>query len=283
MTRKAFTLVELLTVIAIIVLLAAMLMPALRTVQVNARRAVCMGNQRQIGMVIQTDARDWDGRVMPEAVAASQDGNWTGLLVPFLYQRPRVAGLTGAKVFFCPEGNARRLSGLPEDLIRVDYGYNNEPWRKVFNLRSPAVDYANAVPPVKYDLYLTLLGSRTGRLVAVGDKIGERVSGGTQIGNDVSSSYIVVSEFWDKLVYYRQAISRAGDYGGTSTWNTLSSGMAPRTNHGGRKQNLLYWDDHVESKPPEASINMTPIQASTSSYTGRAWDDAIPLGSSDWF
>ncbi len=62
-TTRAFTLVELLVVIAIIGTLAGLLLPALGKSRNKARRATCVGNQRQLALTFQTYAHDHEGRI----------------------------------------------------------------------------------------------------------------------------------------------------------------------------------------------------------------------------
>ena len=67
----AFTLLELLVVIAIIAILAALLLPALARAKAAARRVQCISNQKQLAtvwMMYPADNADWlvpDGEVNP--------------------------------------------------------------------------------------------------------------------------------------------------------------------------------------------------------------------------
>jgi prepilin-type N-terminal cleavage/methylation domain-containing protein/prepilin-type processing-associated H-X9-DG protein len=56
---RAFTLVELLVVIAVLVLLIALLLPALRTARDQSRSLGCAGNLRQLGNTMSAYAFDW--------------------------------------------------------------------------------------------------------------------------------------------------------------------------------------------------------------------------------
>ena len=59
--RENFTLIELLIVIAIISILAALLLPALNKARSSARRSACAGNQRQLFQALILYTNDYDG------------------------------------------------------------------------------------------------------------------------------------------------------------------------------------------------------------------------------
>jgi prepilin-type N-terminal cleavage/methylation domain-containing protein len=86
--RAGFTLIELLVVIAILGLLIAILMPVLNQARLQAHRAACAGNLRQVGMAINMYAEDFDdtipfgpeGRPVTGSNFYTVTGNVTSLL-----------------------------------------------------------------------------------------------------------------------------------------------------------------------------------------------------------
>ena len=60
--RLGFTLTEMLVVVAIVSLIAAILFPVFLTVRENGRRASCLSNMRQIGTAVMQYTSDYDDR-----------------------------------------------------------------------------------------------------------------------------------------------------------------------------------------------------------------------------
>ncbi len=106
---RAFTLIELLVVVSLIVLLIAMLLPALGRARTIARRSACASNLHQIGAAAVTYASSNAGQY-PSSV---RPGHWSfGGLLETTVAENRPAGpalmfelgmLGGAEMLYCPD------------------------------------------------------------------------------------------------------------------------------------------------------------------------------------
>jgi len=115
--RRGFTLVELLVVLAIITMLAALLFPVLAQAREQARRTTCLSQMRQIGQAHLLYVQDWD-ECFPNWMEAGPPRRgpfgarcyWTEFLQPYLRSQ-RVLSDPGVQ-----------WSGTPEDGVRLaDY------------------------------------------------------------------------------------------------------------------------------------------------------------------
>ncbi|MCC6677112.1 MAG: DUF1559 domain-containing protein [Phycisphaerales bacterium] len=145
---RAFTLIELLVVIAIIALLLAILLPGLAGARNSARAAVCLSNQRQIGLALMMYANANKEYIPREAGTSETWGpppynpGWPFVLRPFLDENARSdvpdAGLkdryTRAKYYHDP--------ARPRDEHNIHYVNNG------MRFRAPGV-LAGAKPPHK--------------------------------------------------------------------------------------------------------------------------------------
>jgi len=101
--KHGFTLVELLTSISIISILAGIGLPTLSTAREKAKRTICANNQRQIVMGMNMYAQDYDG-VLPiedrtgNSLSSSLRGkeNWGNLIPKYV----------PAKIFYCSDNEA---------------------------------------------------------------------------------------------------------------------------------------------------------------------------------
>jgi len=116
--NSGFTLMEILTVIAIMVVLAGILTPALNSARKQAKRAQCISNLKQIYIALQSYAMDNNG-AFPAAAT------WTALLAG--YMPPETVGGTST-VFNCPgyasatsytytPGSVNAETALPSDIL----------------------------------------------------------------------------------------------------------------------------------------------------------------------
>jgi prepilin-type N-terminal cleavage/methylation domain-containing protein len=123
---RAFTIIELVVVIAISALLLGLLLPALQHIRESAARTVCANNLKQIALAMRL--YEQEHRCLPPSRTCNQSATWAVLILPYLeqkdlyrswdlarsyYQQLPVAQQTALSIYFCP---SRRL---PYDSLSV--------------------------------------------------------------------------------------------------------------------------------------------------------------------
>lgn len=90
MQSRAYTILEILTVMAIIAVLAALLMPVLSAVRGNAKKTECLSNERQLGGAIQMYVADYDEKFP----STTETSNWALAIFPLV---------KSSSVYECPD------------------------------------------------------------------------------------------------------------------------------------------------------------------------------------
>ncbi len=153
--RRGFTLVELLTVIAIIAILAAIIFPVAGTVRENARKSRCISNLNQIFVALQAYKDDY--RAYPPVLGAyAVDASGVPTCnatqaVPFnLAPKPLGSYLKNDEIFYCPNNPVDDKRLITQAVYPQGHALAGEPVRlQPGNPNSPIVCF------YRYDSYST--------------------------------------------------------------------------------------------------------------------------------
>lgn len=148
--RRNFTLIELLVVIAIIAILAAMLLPALKSARDISREALCAGNLKQIGYANTLYCDDYDGTFCEANLAGAwePDNYWITHLSDYMGGRHQnsISGWRRIKAYQCPVQYPKLLAAdqnnycayaISWQLARNNHSPNQ--WRKISQFPFPSM------------------------------------------------------------------------------------------------------------------------------------------------
>jgi len=229
-TNYAFTLIELLTVVAIIAILSALLIPAINNGMNAAKQTQCLSNMKQIGTGLMGYAGDNNGSLPPVVHSANyQEQTWGYLIWTY------VGYSTGA--FNYPDNDLQGDKGTDKNIFHcpVTKNYPTATFSKI------CVPGGLMVPGTRYSYGLNVDPAPSGQFNTTGTA-NIRLS---SVQNVAKTALVMEYSSWvgGNWFFY--------------TW----SGLVPH--NGGC--NILFFDGHVELRSL-ASIPPVPAVSSTDTF-----------------
>lgn len=150
MKNKAFTLIEVLVVVAIIALLISILIPSLAAAKSNGRSAVCLSNLHQIGLAMNIFASGHNGKV-PVGADPDDIEHWVSIVAREILLVKRLRSnmcvnhirVDQIELYQCPERTAtgsKPFLGYVSNSMNPDGPLNND-WRPLDGIVSIANRY----------------------------------------------------------------------------------------------------------------------------------------------
>lgn len=221
--RSAFTLIELLTVIAIIGVMAGILIPTLGRMRKSAQSATCTTGLREVGAAVLMFAGENKGRApIPDSAASGGKGHWHVQIAPYFgvdfsadasaddRRKVKVGQPAG-----CPLA-LNYASGGDVQGIGASYGWTGVP-------------IVAGMPALQAGVYLNQVPN-PGRTIMIAERWGKNTAGTRDTNWYVSPPYVIAPLNTDET-----------DAGGVPG--------ALRISHGGRT-NVLFFDGHVAGLSP---------------------------------
>ena len=216
-TRRYFNLIELLVVIAVILILAGLTIPAIRSARETAKRATCINNQKTFGEYI-------------HQVATENSGSINGILGNWKNWLANVAKTAGSNYEYNTADFARfesnkidaiareilKIARCPSDITKGEQSYGrNDPYG-LWTMRDHSKRVVQSrIPDINAPSDLIILG--------------ERWSNFKSVAKNSDQQYEICAPF--HLRGNRTDQDAAGE-----DWNTIHKGIIP----------LLYLDGHVK-------------------------------------
>lgn len=209
--RRAFTLIELLSALAITGILAAILVPTVRNGLEKAKEAGCVSNLRNIAAASQHYIAEHDGNIVPSSYtdkrlpSGNQDTFWNSALLEFFNETTNDA--------------KRRADFSCTEWRKVGANYTNWNWGYGIN-DTPLYDQ-NDAKPITQNIRITIDadGAQTGNPVKF-----------VRITNPSKRLQFCCSDMWQ-----------------INQNNLENDGFVAFDRHGKNRCNVAFFDGHIES------------------------------------